>query len=65
MIPASCGDAGPHESTISGGDHEFRVVFRSKVMNVAVLLIVAVVLFFLAYHLYARFIAKLFGENDN
>jgi len=34
-------------------------------MNVAVLLIVAAVLFFLAYRFYARFIAKLFNENDN
>jgi carbon starvation protein len=34
-------------------------------MNVAVLLIVAAVLFFLAYRFYARFIAKLFDENDN
>ncbi len=33
-------------------------------MNAAVLLIVAAVLFFLAYRFYARFIAKLFGEND-
>lgn len=33
-------------------------------MNVAVLLIIAAVLFFLAYRFYARFIAKLFGEND-
>jgi carbon starvation protein len=34
-------------------------------MNVAVLLIIAAVLFFLAYRFYARFIAKLFEENDN
>ncbi len=34
-------------------------------MNVAVLLIIAAVLFFLAYRFYARFIAKLFDENDN
>ena len=34
-------------------------------MNVAVVLIIAVVLFFLAYRFYARFIAKLFDENDN
>ncbi len=34
-------------------------------MNVTVLLIVAVVLFFLAYRFYTRFIAKLFNENDN
>jgi len=33
-------------------------------MNVAVLLIVAAVLFFLAYRFYARFIARLFEEND-
>ena len=33
-------------------------------MNAAVLLIIAAVLFFLAYRFYARFIAKLFGEND-
>lgn len=33
-------------------------------MNAAVLLIVAAVLFFFAYRIYARFIAKLFGEND-
>ena len=33
-------------------------------MNVAVLLIIAAVLFFLAYRFYARFIARLFGEND-
>ncbi|MRR16071.1 MAG: carbon starvation protein A [Deltaproteobacteria bacterium] len=33
-------------------------------MNVAVLLIIAAVLFYLAYRFYARFIAKLFGEND-
>ena len=33
-------------------------------MNAAVLLVVAAVLFFLAYRFYARFIAKLFGEND-
>lgn len=33
-------------------------------MNVAVLLIIAAVLFFFAYRFYARFIAKLFGEND-
>jgi len=38
---------------------------EEKVMNVAVLLIVAAVLFFLAYRFYARFIAKLFGENDH
>jgi len=34
-------------------------------MNVAVLLIVTAVLFFLAYRFYARFIARLFEENDN
>jgi len=34
-------------------------------MNVAVLLIVAAVLFYLAYRFYARFIARLFEENDN
>lgn len=34
-------------------------------MNVAVLLIIAAVFFFLAYRFYARFIARLFGENDN
>ncbi|MFA7177275.1 MAG: carbon starvation CstA family protein, partial [Smithellaceae bacterium] len=34
-------------------------------MNVAVVLIVAAVLFFLAYRFYARFIAKLFDENDS
>ena len=34
-------------------------------MNVTVLLFVAVVLFFLAYRFYTRFIAKLFNENDN
>ena len=34
-------------------------------MNVAVLLIISAVLFFLAYRFYGRFIAKLFGENDN
>jgi len=34
-------------------------------MNVAVLLIIAAVLFFLAYRFYARFIARLFEENDN
>ncbi|GAB6272372.1 MAG: hypothetical protein STSR0003_22180 [Smithella sp.] len=33
-------------------------------MNVAVLLILAAVLFFLAYRFYARFIARLFEEND-
>jgi carbon starvation protein len=33
-------------------------------MNAAVILIIAAVLFFLAYRFYARFIAKLFGEND-
>jgi carbon starvation protein len=33
-------------------------------MNAAVLLVIAAVLFFLAYRFYARFIAKLFGEND-
>jgi len=33
-------------------------------MNAAVLLIIAAVLFFLAYRIYARFIAKLFEEND-
>jgi len=33
-------------------------------MNVAVLLIIAAVLFYLAYRFYARFIAKLFNEND-
>jgi len=33
-------------------------------MNAAVLLVLAAVLFFLAYRFYARFIAKLFGEND-
>ena len=33
-------------------------------MNAAVPLIIAAVLFFLAYRFYARFIAKLFGEND-
>ena len=33
-------------------------------MNVAILLIVAAVLFFLAYRFYARFIAGLFEEND-
>ena len=33
-------------------------------MNAAVLLIVAAVLFFFAYRFYARFIAKLFEEND-
>lgn len=33
-------------------------------MNAAVLLILAAVFFFLAYRFYARFIAKLFGEND-
>src|SRR5512145_3055930 len=33
-------------------------------MNAAVLLVVAAVLFFLAYRFYARFIGKLFGEND-
>jgi len=38
---------------------------EEKVMNVAVVLIIAVVLFFLAYRFYARFIAKLFDENDN
>jgi len=34
-------------------------------MNVAVLLIIAAVLFYLAYRFYARFIARLFEENDN
>lgn len=33
-------------------------------MNAAVLLIIAFVLFIIAYRFYARFIAKLFGEND-
>lgn len=33
-------------------------------MNVAVLLIIAAILFFLAYRFYARFIAVLFEEND-
>lgn len=33
-------------------------------MNAAVLLVIAFVLFILAYRFYARFIAKLFGEND-
>jgi carbon starvation protein len=33
-------------------------------MNAAVLLVVAAVLFLLAYRFYARFIANLFGEND-
>jgi carbon starvation protein len=33
-------------------------------MNAAVLLIISAILFFLAYRFYARFIAKLFGEND-
>lgn len=34
-------------------------------MNVALLLIVAAVMFFMAYRFYARFIAKLFEENDD
>ncbi len=34
-------------------------------MNVAVLLLIAAVLFFLAYRFYARFISRLFVENDN
>lgn len=33
-------------------------------MNAAVLLLIAAVLFFLAYRFYARFISRLFGEND-
>ena len=33
-------------------------------MNAAVLIVIAAVLFLLAYRFYARFIAKLFGEND-
>jgi carbon starvation protein len=33
-------------------------------MNAAVLLLIAAVLFYLAYRFYARFIARLFGEND-
>lgn len=33
-------------------------------MNAAVLLVIAFVLFFLAYRFYARFISKLFEEND-
>ena len=33
-------------------------------MNAAVLIIVAAVLFFLAYRIYGKFIARLFGEND-
>ena len=33
-------------------------------MNAAVLLVIAFVLFYLAYRFYARFIAKLFEEND-
>lgn len=33
-------------------------------MNAAVLLVLAVVFFFLAYRFYARFIARLFDEND-
>ncbi|HQC11652.1 MAG TPA: hypothetical protein PK953_12135, partial [Smithellaceae bacterium] len=37
-----------------------RCAIEEKVMNVAVVLIIAVVLFFLAYRFYARFIAKLF-----
>ncbi len=34
-------------------------------MNVAVLLIIAAVLFYLAFRFYARFISRLFGEDDN
>jgi carbon starvation protein len=33
-------------------------------MNVGLLLLIAAVLFIIAYRIYARFIARLFGEND-
>jgi carbon starvation protein len=42
----------------------FKTIIQEERMNAAVLLIIAFLLFYLAYRFYGTFIAKLFEEND-